>query len=42
VGAWWRAAADRAWLAGELSERQADAQLSADLEQLVGQTIDEL
>ena len=30
------------WLAGELSEGQADAQLTADLEQLAGQTIDEL
>jgi len=30
------------WLAQQLGERQADAKLTADLEQLVGQTIDEL
>lgn len=29
------------WLAGQLGERQADAALTADLEDLAGQTIDE-
>ncbi len=30
------------WLSTQLSERQADAELSTDLERLAGQTIDEL
>ncbi len=30
------------WLAEQLCDRQADAGLDADLEQIVGQTIDEL
>ena len=30
------------WLAEQLADRQADAQLTGDLEQLVGQTIEEL
>ncbi len=30
------------WLADQLSERQADAQLTGDLDNLVGQTIDDL
>jgi prevent-host-death family protein len=30
------------WLAEQLADRQADARLTADLDELVGQTIDEL
>ncbi len=30
------------WLSAQLEERQADAELSADLDRLAGQTIDEL
>ncbi len=30
------------WLSAQLSERQADAELSTDLDRLAGQTIDEL